>query len=67
MGWIFQQEGIWRQKAIQEMTSFTLNRPVHFIRSFFGLFMWRLVVSSQTLSSTFHRVNLEDIRSFIFC
>ena len=50
-----------------EMTSLTLKGPVHFIWSFFGLFMWRLVVLSQTLSPTFQGVNLEVIHSFIFC
>ena len=43
------------------------NGPVLFICSFLGPFMWRLVVSNQTFSPTFHGVYLEVIHSFIFC
>ena len=43
------------------------NGLVLFIWSFFGLFIWRLVVSSQTLSPSFHGENLEKIHSFIRC
>ena len=52
---------------MHEMTSSILKGLVHFIWSFLGPFMRRLVILSQTLSPTFHGVNLEVICSFIFC
>ena len=56
-GWIFHHRGIWRWNTIQDTTSSTSNGPVLFICSFLGPLIWRLVVSSQTLSPTFHREN----------